>query len=207
MYLSKLTLDPHHPQARRDLGDAYEMHRTLHRAFASDDETQPGRFLWRLERRSDYQPSSVVLVQATQAANWTKVEEVDGYALLIQGNKRVDLTQLIQSQARYRFRLLANPTVTRGGKRYGLLREEDQLAWLERQGGRCGFTVQAFIRSSNERLQVRQGAKGNRITVDTALFEGLLMASNPEQLRQVILSGVGHCKALGLGLLSVARVA
>ncbi len=36
MYLSKLTLDPRHPQARRDLGDAYEMHRTLARAFAPD---------------------------------------------------------------------------------------------------------------------------------------------------------------------------
>lgn len=207
MYLSKLTLDPRHPQARRDLGDAYEMHRTLYRAFAFDDETQPGRFLWRLERRSDYQPSSVVLVQAAQAANWAKLEEIDGYALLIQGNKQVDLNKLIQAQARYRFRLLTNPTVTRGGKRYGLLREEEQLAWLERQGDRCGFTVQASILSISERLQARQGAKGNRITVDTALFDGLLMANNPEQLRQVILCGIGHAKALGLGMLSVARVA
>ncbi|MDT1028372.1 type I-E CRISPR-associated protein Cas6/Cse3/CasE, partial [Pseudomonas paraeruginosa] len=28
MYLTRLTLDPRSAQARRDLGDAYEMHRT-----------------------------------------------------------------------------------------------------------------------------------------------------------------------------------
>ena len=49
MYLSRLTLDPRQPQARRDLGDAYDMHRTLTRAFALDATTLPPRFLWRLD--------------------------------------------------------------------------------------------------------------------------------------------------------------
>ena len=49
MYLSKLTLDPRHLGARRDLADAYEMHRTLARAFAPDESSAPARFLWRLE--------------------------------------------------------------------------------------------------------------------------------------------------------------
>lgn len=207
MFLSKLTLDPRHPQARRDLSDAYEMHRTLARAFASDAETAPARFLWRLERRADYQPSSVVLVQAAQPADWSALEAFPGYADEIHANKAVDLESLIQPGARYRFRLLANPTVTREGKRYGLMREDEQLAWIVRQGERHGFSVLGCVRGVDERLQVRQGRGGNRITLHTAMFEGLLQADAPESMRQGLLNGFGHGKAMGLGLLSLARVA
>jgi CRISPR system Cascade subunit CasE len=207
MYLSKLTLDPRHPQARRDLGDPYEMHRTLVRAFVAGEETKPNRFLWRLERRADYQPSSIVLVQSARPGNWSVVEGLAGYAADIQGNKAVALEKLVQPSARYRFRLLANPTVTRAGKRYGLLREEEQLAWLDRQGERCGFAIHGCIRGAGERLQVRQSGKGHRITVDTALYEGILSAQNADRLRQGILGGLGHGKAFGLGMLSLARIA
>jgi len=206
MYLSKLTLDPRHPHARRDLSDAYEMHRTLARAFVSYPETPPARFLWRLERSADFQPSSVVLVQSAQPANWSVLDAAAGYATEILSNKPVDLEKLVQPGARYRFRLLANPTVTRAGKRYGLMREEDQLKWLVRQGERHGFTVQGCIRGATERLQARQGRTANRITIDTALFEGVLSAQAPDQLRQGVLNGFGHGKALGLGLLSLARI-
>lgn len=206
MYLSKLTLDPNHPQARRDLGDAYEMHRTLARAFATDSETPPARFLWRLERRADFQPSSVVLVQSVQPANWSALDTVAGYVAEINGNKPVDLGKLIQPDGRYRFRLLANPTVTRARKRYGLRREEEQVNWLIRQGERHGFAVKGCIRGATERLQARQGRTGNRISVDTALFEGVLETRLPDELRQGILAGFGHGKALGLGLLSLAPI-
>lgn len=207
MFLSKLTLDPCHPQARRDLSDAYEMHRTLARAYAPDAETPPARFLWRLERRADYQPSSVVLVQSAQAADWSGLNAIPGYASEILPNKVVDLDALLQAGARYRFRLLANPTVTREGKRYGLAREEEQIDWISRQGTKYGFSVLSCVRGADERLQVKQGRGGNRITLHTALFEGVLQADFPETLRQGLINGFGHGKALGLGLLSLARLA
>lgn len=206
MYLSKLTLDPRHPQVRRDLSDAYEMHRTLARAFAPDSERPPARFLWRLERSAEFRPLSVVLVQSEVAADWSVLEDLSGYAAEIQGNKAVDLEKLVRSEARYRFRLLANPTVTRAGKRYGLLREEEQISWLNRQGERYGFTIQGCIRGACERLRARQGSTGNRITLDTALFEGILYTQQPDRLCQGVLHGLGHGKALGLGLLSLARI-
>ena len=40
-----------------------------------------------------------------------------------------------------RFRLRANPTVTRAGKRHGLTSQGAQLAWLQRQGERGGFQL------------------------------------------------------------------
>jgi CRISPR-associated protein Cas6/Cse3/CasE subtype I-E len=111
-----------------------------------------------------------------------------------------------QESVERRWRVLANPTVTREGKRYGLTREEEQLAWIARQGERNGFSVLGCERGADERLQVRQGRGGNRITLHTALFEGVLQTDSVELLRQGILNGFGHGKALGLGLLSLARI-
>jgi CRISPR system Cascade subunit CasE len=205
MYLSKLVLNANHPQSRRDLSSAYEMHRTLSRAFAENADTPPARFLWRLERRGDFLPSSTVLVQAAVPGNWRELELFPGYANEILGNKEVDLFTLVQSGVRYRFRLLANPTVTRAGKRFGLSQEEDQLEWLRRQGERHGFAVHGCVRGATERLQVRQGSSSRRITLDAALFEGQLETTEAELLRRALLQGLGHGKALGLGMLSVAR--
>lgn len=206
MYLSKLTLDAGHPQSRRDLGNAYEMHRTLARAFAPAADVPPARFLWRLESGTSYRTSCVVLVQSTLPADWGAIESLAGYALEILGNKAVDLARLIHAGGRYRFRLLANPTVTRAGKRYGLLREEEQLAWLVRQGERYGFKVLGCVRGASERLHLHKARTANRITLDTALFEGVLEAVAPDLLCQAILQGLGHAKAFGLGMLSLARL-
>lgn len=207
MYLSKLIVDPRHPRARRDLANPYEMHRTLVRVYARNAETPPAKFLWRLERRADCQPSSVVLVQSLLPANWSALDTLGGYVQELYPDKQVDLEKLIRSGSRYRFRLLANPTVTREGKRHGLTREEDQLGWLKRQGERGGFAVEGCMRAEHERVHVRQGNTGNRITVHTALFEGLLEVVNDQVLRLGLLNGFGHAKALGLGLMSLAVIA
>lgn len=205
MYLSRLTLDPRHPNVRRDLGNRYEMHRTLARAYVPDATAAPHRFLWRLESSQFDAGWAVVLVQSEISADWAPLEGDAGYTLEIEGNKAVDLDRLIQPDVRYRFRLQANPTVTRNGKRYGLVKEEDQLAWLERQGVGHGFKLLATIRAECERLQARQTSTGRRITLQSALFEGHLVPTDPTLLSHAILSGLGHGKAWGLGLLSVAR--
>jgi CRISPR system Cascade subunit CasE len=205
MYLSRLTLNPRQPQARRDLSDPYEMHRTLSRAFVVDAATPPARFLWRLESGAGFQPSTVVLVQSATRADWSVFDPMAAYADEILGNKAIDLDALIRDGARYRFRLLANPTVTRAGKRYGLVREDDQVAWLARQGERNGFRLHGCVRGASERLRVNQKRTPNRITVDTALFDGLLEVESSSLVKTALRNGLGHAKAFGLGLLSVAR--
>ena len=110
------------------------------------------------------------------------------------------------SGRRYRFRLTANPTVTRDGKRLGLLNEEHQLAWLSRQSQRGGFDIIGAMRSGCDRINVPHGNGGARMTVTRVQFNGELVAREPQVLQQTLLSGIGHAKALGLGLLSLARV-
>lgn len=48
---------------------------------------------------------------------------------------------------------------------------------------------------------------GNGIRVFSVLYDGMLTVLDPDLFRRALQSGVGHGKALGLGLLSVAGVA
>ena len=50
MYLSKLTLNPRHPQARLDAANCHELHRTLLSAFPADVQKASGG----LEARSQF---------------------------------------------------------------------------------------------------------------------------------------------------------
>jgi CRISPR system Cascade subunit CasE len=204
MYLSRLQLNPAHPSARRDLGSAYEMHRTLARAFVCDDTHTPARFLWRLERGADTSAGATVLVQAAQSGRWAALEADLGFLLKLDADKPVPLEPFIQLGRRYRFRLLANATVTREGKRYGLHDDEELIRWLARQGQRCGFEPVSAICSGRSRVAVSQGKTGHRITIDSALFEGVLRAMDETALRRAMVAGIGPGKALGMGLLSLA---
>ena len=201
MYLTRLRLDGRHAHCRRDLASAYEMHRTLTRAFVEGADTRPARFLWRLDSVDVMQGEAVLLVQSDQPGRWDSFPA--GY-VLERLAKQLDLSALLQEQRHYRFRLLANPTVSREGKRYGLNKEEEQLAWLNRQMEKAGCALRDVLRTRSERWALRK--KGHLITVQAVGFEGILQLEQAASLQSVMLQGIGHAKSLGLGLLSLAPV-
>ncbi|TBW37911.1 type I-E CRISPR-associated protein Cas6/Cse3/CasE [Azotobacter chroococcum] len=204
MHLTRLTLEPRSAQARRDLSDAYEMHRTLARAFAADAQSRPARFLWRLEAGGNAWSTPVVLVQASVEADWSALQALPNYLQRPVESKQLALEAWGEDGARYRFRLQANPTVSRQGKRYGLVGEAEQLAWLGRQGERHGFAVEAALVTASDLLVSRKGA--GRISVQRACFEGLLRVQDPAAFGCALAAGIGPAKAFGCGLLSVARL-
>lgn len=212
MYLSKLLLDPRHTQARRDLANPYDMHATLSWAVAEREEE---RLLWRLEptRRE-----AVLLVQSLTPPNWAALlARHPGYATLDARSPKAFEPALEAGQL-LRFRLRANPTVTKfdpdkgKSKRLGLVKLEEQLAWLERQGERCGFEVLGAMVSSAERVRARKPGKvaqederdeGHRITLQSVTYDGHLRVRDPERFRLALQEGIGPAKALGFGLLSI----
>jgi CRISPR system Cascade subunit CasE len=204
MYLTRLTLDPRSAQARRDLGDAYEMHRSLVRAFVADEQEAPPRFLWRLEPGTNPWASPTLLVQSRTGADWEPLQALKSYLQRAPETKVVDLDWLIEDERRYRFRLVANPVVKKAEKRRGLVGEPEQLGWLRRQGERHGFEVEAALVTGSDVLEAR--ARGDaRITLLRVCFEGLLRVKMAEAMRRALVDGVGPAKAFGCGLLSVAR--
>lgn len=205
MYLTRLRLNLRSKEVRRDLANPYEMHRTLARAFAIDEQTKPSRFLWRLETAAVWE-KPVLLVQAASPGNWQPLQALVSYLDHERQpeTKQIDVKRLLQVDGRYRFRLQANPTVTRQGKRLGLCHEEEQLAWLARQGTQHGFVVENALVSETSMLHAYKGDM--RLSVVRACVDGYLRVTDTERVGAVLVNGLGHAKALGCGLLSLAPV-
>ena len=198
MYLSLFYPNPDHPLARKDLADPYALHQSLAHA------AEPGgdRPLWRLEA-GRYGEDPRVLVQTLMPPHWDRFFERQGpdYAELASDSpKRFD--PVFASGQPLRFRLYANPTVTRAGKRLGLYREEEQRRWIEERLKDRGAGLLSVLISQREKR--RFAKQGQTVTLAVAQFDGVLRVTDPDKLRQAIAQGVGHGKAFGLGLLSVA---
>lgn len=224
MYLHRIHLNPRCREARRDLADPYQLHATLCRAFSSPEQKCPeGEILWRLEpeTRSDGCPR--VLIQSRTIPNWDGIgvkgwlAEVDSPIDL---KSRLKLDELAAGQ-RFRFRLRANPCVTRNGKRQGLLQLVEQEQWIKRKGLLHGFVlpeVSSFNRSGEgkSRIDVRVSQEqmlsgrqnhGNSIRIFSVLYDGVMTVTDVSAFVKGLQTGIGHGKALGLGLLSVAPIA
>lgn len=208
MYLTRLRLDSRSAQTRRDLGDPYEMHRTLVRAFTRGTDQTPARILWRAEPVAAWS-DPVVLVQALEVGDWSVLEALPNYLKDSKDSKdRVETRDIspegwLQDKQSYRFRLFANPTVTRNGKRLGLVSEDAQLEWLTRQGERHGFKVEVALVTGSELLLSRK--QDTRISLLKACFEGRLQAQDSTALAAALRAGIGPGKAFGCGLLSLGR--
>ncbi|HUX41795.1 MAG TPA: type I-E CRISPR-associated protein Cas6/Cse3/CasE [Rectinemataceae bacterium] len=223
MFLHKIHLDPRCKEARRDLTDPYQMHATLCRAFSEPDrKCDIGAFLWRLEPEADRTGNPRILVQSHSPPDWSRIG-IKGW-LAEEPGPGIDLEEklglaALENGRRFRYRLRANPCVTRQGKRFGLVELDKQIAWLERKGmEEAGFSlphipafdigesesVSADVQVSQEqKLRGRQHS-GNELFVFSVLYDGILAVDDPVKFRKALHSGIGHGKSMGLGLLSVA---
>jgi CRISPR system Cascade subunit CasE len=144
MYLTRLILDPRSRRVQRELASPYELHRSLMRAFVEGYECGGERVLYRVEP-SDDAAGVPLLVQSQRPPDWAFLQEPEARGYLTTADHPNPQTkpfvpQLAVGQV-LAFRLRANPTVKRKGKRLGLYREEEQRAWLARKGGLGGFRV------------------------------------------------------------------
>lgn len=225
MFLHKIHLNPRNREARRDIADPYELHSTLCRAFSTADSKCPeGEFLWRHEPEADSNGCPRILIQSRSFPDWSRIGLKDWLAEPpadgINIAKCLKLDSLKPGQ-RFRFRLRANPSVTRNGKRLGLLRLPEQELWIDRKGReQHGFALpysvpldltkqverRVVIRISQERMLAGKRRSGGGIRVFSVLYDGMLTVSDVDKFRAALQNGIGHAKAMGLGLLSVAPV-
>jgi CRISPR system Cascade subunit CasE len=212
MFFSRLLLNPRSRRVLRDAADPYEMHRTVLRGFPDKANGGPGRVLWRLEREKPGRPR-ILLVQSEKKPDWGPLlAELPPYYLAEEtrdGLANPDTKQrdpAFPLRQQFVFRLRANPTIKRDGKRHGLFREEDQLGWLARKGHQCGFAVRSarIAPEGTVRAKLRSPAP---LAFFAVLCEGLLEVTDPAQFRATLGEGIGSAKGFGFGLLSLARPA
>lgn len=203
MYLSKLMLNPASRRVRTEIGRPYELHRTLMRAFPPAEEG-PGRVLFRLDISKESN-ALTLLVQSEKEPDWRSLDEAGNFLLKPAQSK--PFSPVFRSGQPCRFRLRANPTVKRQGKRLGIVKEDEQLAWLHRKGAAGGFEPVSAVVSPERKMQDKMTDRAktpHNLTLVAVRFDGLLSVTDPAAFRQTLAQGIGSGKGFGFGLLSVA---
>jgi CRISPR system Cascade subunit CasE len=126
---------------------------------------------------------------------------------------------------RLSFRLRANPTIKRDGKRHDVVMDALQAAkargegtphrptviaevgpaWLAARADTHGFSLTSALADRYEDHRARR-RDGKPLTVSTLDFEGLLEVADVERFRQTLHHGLGHAKGFGCGLLLIRRI-
>lgn len=201
MFLSRLKLNPRSRQAQAELNDAYQMHRTLSKAFGDGDgEYKEARCLFRVDE-SHNGDKIILLVQSRTRPSWESISPSDGY--LMEPPMVKEFSPILRIGEVLRFRLRANPTMRHNGKRLGLYDETAQLAWLDRKGGENGFRVLTV--EANPDRHVESRTSSGSATFASVTFDGKLIVTDPTALTSGMESGIGSGKGFGFGLLSIAR--
>jgi len=210
MYLSLLKLDPSPRKVREMMINPYTLHQTVYRALPDKTDGGPGRALYRIDQNRHTGAISL-LVQSEKKPDWPKV---DYLSECLSGEvKTKPYAPEVENGQRLYYLLRANPSVKKqvegkkNGCRLGLLREEDQLRWLQQKAEKNGFTIitcrtvpEGIIK--NERGQ----ADGNKLRHYAVRFEGILEVADPDVFTVALQCGIGPAKGFGFGLLSIAPV-
>lgn len=220
MYLSRIILNSRSHQARSELANVYELHRTVMRAFAGR-ATEADRVLFRM----DIHPKTgipTLLVQSSLEPDWSFLKEAGRDYLLTDADlplevdnpaiKSFDLTLRVGQTLG--FRLRANPTKKvareghRQGQRVGLVHEKEQIAWLQRKIEAAGAVLLSaqVTNDGNAGGKLYRKDETHLLRFTSAQFDGVLQVTNPDLLAQTIGMGFGSGKGLGFGLLSLAPV-
>ena len=191
MYLSKIELDPLQRNTQKILSNIYEAHQLVMRGFRAYDKEEIGRVLFRIEPEKA-ENLVVVLVQSEVGPEWNDLPDISTKSW----------EPALRKGARYRFRLRANPVVTRDGKRFGLVGEEAQRRWLERKD--LGLLWQDY-RVIDEGYMKMRRSENREVSYKSVRYDGIVRIDDPIKAMQALIGGIGPAKGFGFGLLSLAR--
>jgi CRISPR system Cascade subunit CasE len=217
LYLSRICLNPLHAPAIKLAADPEALHKKLY-ALLPDREATAGdrQCLFRVDTTES---GPVVLLQTVGEPEWDALELAARSLRQPPESKPYDPSCAIGH--RLGFRLFAKPSVRKSGdfgqKESGKRRtgpritcrdDEERLEWLRWKGNDHGFIVESVgltilsMPAIKSDLSLR--AKGGSFTA--VRFDGVLVVTDPDKLRQAVASGIGPQKAFGFGLLSLAPV-
>jgi CRISPR system Cascade subunit CasE len=217
MYLTRFRINPARRAARKLLTSPQAMHAAVLSGFA--DPAGRGadgpRTLWRLDgsghdlRLFVVSPTEPDLTHLVEQAGWPTTETWDTR------DYRQFLASLQAGQA-WAFRLTANPVRNGrlphrdGTRRVGHVTVDQQREWLLSRAERAGFRIVTAGDSGEPDVTVHQRhthtfhRDGRRVTLRVATYDGRLEVTDPDALRTVLTAGIGHARAYGCGLLTLA---
>ncbi len=209
MYLSRLKLNPAGRSTRELLINPYRLHQAVYRAFPGVDDGGPGRVLYRTDENKRNNAIHLI-VQSEKEPDWPKADFITD--CLLEPAEYRAYTPHFQAMQTLYFRMRANPSVKKqaegkeNGYRLGLLREEDQLKWLQRKAETGGFDLLDYRAIPEGVVQVDTGKHIGKLGHYAVRFEGKLRIVTPELFATTVKEGIGSAKGFGFGLLSLAPV-
>jgi CRISPR system Cascade subunit CasE len=211
VFLTRIEINPNRRASQRALGSPHRMHGAVNACFPPSG--QPSRPMWRVDRTragtflyllSDVKPDPTGFVEShgwPVAAGWTTRSYTPVFDAIAQG--RV-----------FQFRVRVNPVRsvrdpddrTARGRRVGHVTVDQQLSWFVGRSSSWGFSVGADVPTAElvDRKVWSFDRSGQKVTVSTATFEGLLTVTDPDLLRSSLVGGLGPAKAYGCGLLTLS---
>lgn len=220
MYLTRFQINSARRGARKLLASPQTMHAAVLAGFASpSDHTSPtGRTLWRVDQTAEHQ--TLLYIASPGQPDLTHLVEQAGWPTTgTWQTRRYDplLDDLAVGQT-WAFRLTANPTHA-GRKtpeapdtqRFGNVTADQQLAWLLKRTAQHGFEVLTqpdgtpnLVIRQRQTLAFHRVRGQKRVTLTTVTYEGVLRVSGPAAFRTVLTNGIGHARAYGCGLITLA---
>lgn len=217
MYLTRFRINTARRGARRLLSSPQTMHAAVLSSFAEPAPAGGGaRVLWRVDGTGHQQvlyivsPTEPDLTHLVEQAGWPTTESWDT-------RKYGDFLARLRSGQRWAFRLTANPAHSgrlphaKDTKRIGHVTVEQQRQWLLTRATRAGFRILPAGPDSSDAdviIHKRQtytfSRGGGRVTLRVATFDGQLEVADADALRAALAAGIGHGKAYGCGLLTLA---
>ena len=100
----------------------------------------------------------------------------------------------------FNFDATVNPVKTNNGKRFAILKYDELLEWMQRQGSNNGFSLLDFSERGHHKYIV------NGEPMFGVNLSGVLQVNDPDKFKHVVLNGIGKAKAYGMGLLRITRI-
>lgn len=207
MILSRMELDPTKRETRLALAAPSRFHGAIESAFPGERR----RRLWRLDVLHG---TPYLLILSEDCPDLTGAVTQFGIPErqpLWESRDYSPLLSRAVAGSHWRFRLTANPTVSKSragerGKVLAHITPHFQKQWLMKQSGKRGFSLceDEFEVVSSQWLHFDKKGR-NAVTLLSVTFEGVLTVTDEVLFRKTLTEGIGRGKAYGMGLLTLMR--
>ncbi|MFK3984477.1 type I-E CRISPR-associated protein Cas6/Cse3/CasE [Micromonospora sp. NPDC050397] len=220
MYLTRFRINTARRGARKLLTSPQAMHAAVLSGFArpEDHTRDDARTLWRIDHSQDRQvtlyivsPAQPDLTHLVEQAGWPTTDTW-------QTRPYTGLLDTLAKGQTWAFRLTANPvrdgrktTDAPDTQRFGAVTVEYQTQWLTKRAATNGFLIAAQadghlnLTVHNRQTHNFTRVRGQRpVTLVTATYDGVLQVEDPDPLRRLLRNGIGHARAYGCGLMTLA---
>lgn len=211
-YLTRIELDPYKKLTQLALNNSNMFHGAIEKTFNCTEE----RKLWRIDslrgRRylmivSRSKPDFTPLLQQFApdgAENQTKSYDA--------------FLDAIENGSTWHFRLCGVPLVSKKvsdkpnacGKRFALIKEDDQKEWLYKKGKLHGFEVDkdhlTVLDVGPSSLKKGAGEDHHEFRIRKVVYNGILTVTDADVFRAALVNGIGRERAFGGGMITIAPI-